>query len=350
MASLSIVTLRRAGVPFRAHVAQRFLFSELQTFDVNRPRDLSMTPTVSKITAKVSPLLSTITAKVSALVSMITAKLPQRKDPVPTVAVLRLAGMIADGRAGGRQRINYNSLSKQLDKSFALKNLKAVCVRINSPGGSPVQSELIAKRIQSLSASKGVPVYAFVEDVAASGGYFLACGAQEIYASESSIVGSIGVISQSFGFQEVIKRWGLESRLQTAGENKAIDNPFVDLSDAARERTRRVIASIHAHFIGFVKASRGDRLKGDEAYIFSGEYWTGKEALEAGLIDGIETDLNSFVEKKFGKKAKIVPAKQSSDFLASLFSREAASAILVSEILDQVEERLTGAYWTAKYR
>merc|ERR1712126_536973 len=124
------------------------------------------------------------------LVQKVTSKL--KKDPSPTVAVLRMAGTIVDGRAGGR-RGNFNALEKQIEKSFKHKNLQAVCLRVNSPGGSPVQSELIAKRIQNLSVQKKVPVYAFVEDVAASGGYFLACGAKEIYASESSIVGSIGV-------------------------------------------------------------------------------------------------------------------------------------------------------------
>jgi len=235
-----------------------------------------------------------------------------------------------------------------------MKNLKAVCLRINSPGGSPVQSELIAKRIQILSAKKGVPVYAFVEDVAASGGYFLACGAQEIYVSESSIVGSIGVISQSFGFQEIIKRWGLENRLQTAGENKATDNPFVEKNEAAMARTQRVIVAIHAHFISFVKGSRGDRLKGDEGLIFSGEYWTGKEALEYGLVDGVETDMEGFLEKKFGEKLKIVPTKGQQNFLENILNREAKMKAVVgevtAEVMDQMEDRLDQIYGETKFR
>jgi len=283
---------------------------------------------------------------VTTLVQKVTSKL--KKDPSPTVAVLRMAGTIVDGRAGGR-RVNFNALEKQIEKSFKHKNLQAVCLRINSPGGSPVQSELIAKRIQNLSVQKKVPVYAFVEDVAASGGYFLACGAKEIYASESSIVGSIGVISQSFGFQEIIKRYGLESRLQSAGENKAIDNPFIEKNEAAKARTQRVLTTLHAHFINFVKTSRGDRLKGDEGYLFSGEYWTGKEALEVGLIDGIKTDMETFVKERYGENVKIKTSK-SAGFLSGLLSREAFVNALVTEVMMQMEERMSEQYWIAKFR
>merc|ERR1711990_829964 len=145
----------------------------------------------NRLTASALPLLTKFRAKM-------------KREKKEQVAVLRLAGMIADGRSVRGRVINFDSLSKEIDASFALKNVKAVCLQINSPGGSPVQSELICKRLQNLSASKDVPVYAFVEDVAASGGYYIACGASEIYASESSIVGSIGVISQSFGLVEVV--------------------------------------------------------------------------------------------------------------------------------------------------
>jgi len=267
----------------------------------------------------------------------------------PTVAVLRLSGPILDGRGVGGQRINFQSLSQQIETTFKLKNLKAVCLRINSPGGSPVQSELIAKRIQTLSESNNVPVYAFVEDVAASGGYWLACGAQEIYASESSIVGSIGVISQSFGFQEIIKQYGLEARLQTAGKNKAIDNPFIEKSEAAKARTQRNLVAIHAHFINFVKASRGDRLKGEEEYMFSGETWTGKEAAELGLIDGLEVDLDSFVKEKFGDYVRVVPLK-SGNWLNQFLGRGAWVNAVVSEVMDQLEERIDDNLSMAKFR
>jgi len=271
----------------------------------------------------------------------------------PTVSVLRLTGSISDGEVG-RKSLNYESLDKQIDKSFAFENLKAVCLRINSPGGSPVQSELIAKRIQTLSSEKGVPVYAFVEDEAASGGYFLACGAKEIYASESSIVGSIGVISQSFGLQEVIKRWGIENRLQTAGKNKAIDNPFIEQNEAAIARTDRVLANIHRHFISFVKESRGDRLKGEEDHLFSGEYWTGNEALELGLIDGVETDMVGFLKREFGDEVRIVPMKAKKNFLQMLLDPEAkmeANVVdIAAEILDQLEERLDGTRLSTKFR
>jgi len=261
----------------------------------------------------------------------------------PTVSVLRLTGSISDGEVS-RKSVNYESLDKQIDKSFAFENLKAVCLRINSPGGSPVQSELIAKRIQKLSLEKGVPVYAFVEDEAASGGYFLACGAKEIYASESSVVGSIGVLSQSFGLQEFIKRWGIENRLQTAGEK----------SEVAIARTDRVLANIHRNFISFVKESRGDRLKGEEDHLFSGEYWTGNEALELGLIDGVETDMVGFLKREFGDEVRIVPMKAKKNFLQMLLDPEAkmeANVVdIAAEILDQLEERLDGTRLSTKFR
>lgn len=265
------------------------------------------------------------------------------ENSVPTVAVIRLAGQISEGPSFGAPRINFQSFSKLIDRSFRFKNLKAVCLRINSPGGSPVQSELIAKRIQALSKSRNVPVYAFVEDMAASGGYFLACGAQEIYASESSLVGSIGVINQSFGLQEIAKRYDLEIRLQTAGENKAIDNPFIEKSEAAKARTQRFLVAMHEHFISFVKDSRGDRLKGEEGSLFSGDVWTGKKALELGLIDGLETDVDAFVQREFGEGVRIVSWK-SGNWLSQF-----AYGALVSEVMDQLEERMND-FLMAKFR
>ena len=205
----------------------------------------------------------------------------------PTVTVLHLGG----------RRINFDSFCKKIETSFSPilhKNLKAVCLKINSPGGSPVQCEIIAKKIQSLSDSTGVPVYAFVEDVAVSGGYFIACGAQEIYASESSSVGGIGVVSQSFGLRDRYQRWHVDKHLVTAGD-KAMGHPFTEWKGVAI-----------SHFISFVKTSRGDRLKGDESHLFSGEAWTGKEALELGLIDGVETDMNAFLRNKLGDQVEIV--------------------------------------------
>jgi len=304
---------------------------------------------------KVSYLDILIESKAVALVSIAgaVAVIYVVMTKKPTVAVLRLTGPITDQPG----RLRYESLNKQIsqiDKSFAFKSLKAVCLKINSPGGSPVQSELIAKRIQKLSSEKGVPVYAFVEDVAASGGYFLACGAKEIYASESSVVGSIGVLSQSFGLQEFIKRWGIENLLQAAGENKAIDNPFIEKNEVSIARTERVLANIHRNFISFVKESRGDRLKGEEDHLFSGEYWTGNEALELGLIDGVETDMVGFLKREFGDEVRIVPMKAKKNFLQMLLDPEAmmeANVVdIAAEILDQLEERLDGTRLSTKFR
>ena len=164
-------------------------------------------------------------------------------------------------------------------------------------------------------------------------------------------------ISSSFTIlphQEVIKRWGLENRLQTAGENKAIDHPFTEKNEVAVARTQRVITIFHHHFIAFVKASRGDRLKGDENHLFSGEYWTGKEALEMGLIDGVETDINGFLEKKFGDKVILVQTKGKENFLQKILNREAKMEVavgeVVAEVMDQVEERLDEIRWSTKFK
>ena len=150
--------------------------------------------------------------------------------------------------------------------------------------------------------------------------------------------------------QDVIQRLGIENRLQAAGKDKALGNPFTEWDDASKARTKRIMESLHTSFINFVKGSRADRLKGDDDFLFNGEVWTGKEALEHGIIDGIEIDLNSFVKKKFGDKVKIVEAKQRPDLLSSLFRSEYMVATLVSEILNQVEDRLTEPRWTDRLR
>jgi len=193
-----------------------------------------------------------------------------------------------------------------------------------------------------------VPIYAFVEDTAASGGYYIACGANEIYASESSIVGSIGVLSQSFGLVELVKRLGIEVRLQTAGQNKAIDNPFIEQNETAIARKQHVLNAVHTPFINAVKASRGERLNGEDERLFNGDFWTGKDALELGLIDGIEPDMQSFIEKKFGKDIKIVKVKENP--FARIFKPLMSAEGVISEVMDQLEVRLNEISWTARYK
>jgi signal peptide peptidase SppA len=182
--------------------------------------------------------------------------------------------------------------------------LSAVALAINSPGGSPVQSALLGERIRALAEEKEVPVIAFAEDVAASGGYWLACAADEIYAHESSIIGSIGVISTGFGFPELLNRIGVERRVHTAGERKSMLDPFRAEQPDDVERLKAIQTDIHGGFKDYVRARRGARLKGEEAELFSGEFWTGRRALELGLVDGLG-DLRQVMRARFGERVRL---------------------------------------------
>jgi signal peptide peptidase SppA len=191
-----------------------------------------------------------------------------------------------------------------LDRAFSLPRLHAVALAINSPGGSAVQSALIGKRIRDLAAEKGVPVVAFVEDVAASGGYWLACAADEIYANANSIIGSIGVVYAGFGAADLLRRLGLQRRLYTAGERKAMLDPFGPENEEDVERLKAMQRDIHEHFQAWVRERRGDRLRGLDADLFSGEFWIGSRARELGLIDGLD-DLRSAMRRRFGDQVRL---------------------------------------------
>ncbi|WP_044007113.1 S49 family peptidase [Jannaschia sp. CCS1] len=201
----------------------------------------------------------------------------------PRVSVIRLQGAIASGTRGG---INDATFAPVIEKAFAKGKPKAVALVMNSPGGSPVQSALVAARIRRLAEEKDIPVHAFVEDVAASGGYWLACAADDIWVDPSSIVGSIGVVSAGFGFVEALGKLGVERRVHTAGENKSILDPFSPEKDEDVERLKSLQTDIHASFIDHVKTRRGDRLK-DHPEMFTGAFWTGTRGVELGLADGI---------------------------------------------------------------
>jgi signal peptide peptidase SppA len=225
------------------------------------------------------------------------------RNPPPVVGVLRLDGVI--GSMGPLRRgLSLGSQAEAIEEAFTLSRVEAVAIVINSPGGSPVQSALIAKRIRDLAEEHDVKVFAFAEDVAASGGYWLACAADEIYAQKSSIIGSIGVVSSGFGFPELIKKWGIERRVYTAGEQKAILDPFQPEKRADIKRLKELQADIHNDFKEMVAQRRGEKLKGEEKVLYSGEFWTGKRALSLGLIDGIG-DLRSVMREKFGDKVKL---------------------------------------------
>jgi signal peptide peptidase SppA len=215
------------------------------------------------------------------------------------VPVVRLQGVI--GGAGPlRTGMSLTGLSETLDRAFSSKRAKAVALAINSPGGSPVQAALIAERIRAHAREKEVPVLAFCEDVAASGGYWLACAADEIYAEQSSIIGSIGVISAGFGFHELLEKYGVERRVHTSGARKSMLDPFQPQREEDVARLKELQADIHENFRALVRKRRGSRLKASEDHLFSGDIWTGKGALEVGLIDGIG-NLRGVLRERFGE-------------------------------------------------
>ncbi len=224
-------------------------------------------------------------------------------DPPPLVNVLRLSGVIG-GLGGLRRGLTLAGLARPIERAFKGRNLKAVALAVNSPGGSPVQSALIAGRIRQLAQEKDLPVYAFAEDLAASGGYWLACAGDEIYADPSSIVGSIGVVSGGFGLTEMIAKLGIERRLHTAGDKKAMLDPFQPEKPAEVKHLKDIQGDIHLTFKDMVRQRRGERLTAPEKELFSGAFWTGGRALEMGLIDGLG-DLRQVMRDKYGDTVRL---------------------------------------------
>jgi len=217
-----------------------------------------------------------------------------------TVPVIRLEGHIESGARGPSARaLNIAGTSRVIDRAFAFPRSVAVALVINSPGGSAAQSHLIAERIVRLSKEKNKPVYAFVEDSAASGGYILALAAHEIYCNPFSLVGSIGVIHSSFGFQDAIQKLGIERRLKTAGKHKSLLDPFSKETEEDNRRIREILDSMHAQFKGYVKQRRGSKLKQPDEVLFEGDIWLGEKAVEYGLADGIG-DVRTVLRAKFG--------------------------------------------------
>lgn len=266
-------------------------------------------------------------------------------DPPPRVAVLRLYGVIAPG-GRFRQNLSMASIAGQIDMAFSTPGLSAVALMINSPGGSPVQSAMICKRIRDLAIEKDVPVLAFAEDLAASGGYMLALAGDEIFANENSIIGSIGVVSSGFGFKEAIKKLGVERRLYTAGENKAMLDAFLDEKPEDVERLREIQHEIHENFKKLVRDRRGKRLKGLRGRLFSGEVFTGTEAVKMGLVDGIG-DIRTILRARFGKKVKLRAYAEKKKRLGALFGLRSGSengfggmGDMPHGLLAAVEERL----------
>lgn len=218
--------------------------------------------------------------------------------PDPTVAIVRLSGAIG---AAGRGTLNDAGMREAIERAFSKGKPAAVALEINSPGGSPTQSSMIAARIRRLADEKNVPVYAFVEDVAASGGYWLACAADEIWVDQASIVGSIGVISAGFGAHVFLARQGIERRVYTAGKSKSMLDPFRPENEEDVARLKGLLEQMHGLFIDHVKTSRGDKLADQD--LFTGEFWIGAAAKELGLVDGIG-HIAPVMKEKFGDKVQ----------------------------------------------
>lgn len=225
-----------------------------------------------------------------------------RSDAV-TIPVVRLHGTIMSGGSQLRPSLSLANTAGILEKAFSYKSAPAVAISVNSPGGSPVQSRLIYRRIRDLAAEKNKIVLMFVEDVAASGGYMIAVAGDEIIADPSSIVGSIGVVSASFGFPELLKKIGIERRVHTAGRNKAVLDPFQPEKEEDVERLKALQVEVHETFIELVRERRAGRLK-DDPDLFTGLFWTGRKGLELGLVDALG-DMRSVLKARYGEKTRL---------------------------------------------
>ena len=256
----------------------------------------------------------------------------------PVVPVVRLQGVIAADQRPGR--LNIAAVEPLLSKAFAMKAAPAVAIVINSPGGSPVQSRLISKRIRDLADEHNKPVLVFVEDAAASGGYFIAVAGDEIFVDPSSIVGSIGVIMAMFGFVGAIEKLGIERRVHTAGKSKSTLDPFQPEKAEDVERIKRFEIEIHQVFIDHVKAGRRGRLKADDDTLFTGEWWTGLRGVELGLVDAIG-DLHATLRERFGPDVVLRPIAPRRPFFA--LPRLGFSAQgMVDDVASSLEDR---AWW-----
>jgi signal peptide peptidase SppA len=260
-------------------------------------------------------------ALIERLKELIPARLRRGAAVVPIVRLSGVIGAVTPLRPG----MSLAGVARMLERAFGTKNAKAVALVINSPGGSPVQSRQIYLRIRQLAAEKSLPVLVFVEDVAASGGYMIACAGDEIFCDPSSILGSIGVVGGSFGFQELIKKIGVERRLYTAGAHKAMLDPFLPENPDDVARVKALQREIHTIFIALVKKSRGGRLKGGDDVLFTGEYWAGETSISLGLADAIG-DLRSTLRARYGEKVKTPVVAPASGMLSGLLGRRSLGA------------------------
>ena len=266
-------------------------------------------------------------ALVERLKQLVPAKFRRGAAVVPVVRLSGVIGAVTPLRPG----MSLAGVARTLERAFATRNARAVALVINSPGGSPVQSRQIYLRIRQLAAEKKLPVLVFVEDVAASGGYMIACAGDEIFCDPSSILGSIGVVGGSFGFQELIRKIGVERRLYTAGAHKAMLDPFLPENPDDVSRVKALQREIHAIFIALVRQSRGSRLKGAGDVLFTGEYWAGETSVALGLADSIG-DLRSTLRARYGEKVVTPVIAPAGGLLAGILGRKSGSTGMMASL------------------
>ena len=257
-------------------------------------------------------------------------RLPLKKRR-PVVSVLRLEGIIVSGGPTRQPTLCYSQLAPIIEKAFVKGKPVAVALVVNSPGGSPAQSSLIAQSIRQLAEEKEIPVYTFVEDLAASGGYWLAAAGERIYVDNNSILGSIGVISSSFGFHQFLERHGIERRLYTAGEDKSILDPFMPQKPGDIERLKELQVQMHDSFIDYVKERRGEQIGDND--VFTGKFWIGSKAIELGLADE-HGHMSPVMKSMFGDKVKFNHYTIKRKFLSMFGSQLMAGALV------QIEDRV----------
>ena len=272
---------------------------------------------------------------------MLARLIPARfRSNAVEIPVIRLSGAIMAGGSQFRPALNLAAISPLLEKAFADKDAPAVAFSVNSPGGSPVQARLIYKRIRDLATEKNKTVFMFLEDVAASGGYMIAVAGDEIIADPSSIVGSIGVISSSFGFTGLMEKIGVERRVHTAGANKSVLDPFQPEKKKDIEHLKALQLDIHDVFISMVKERRGAKLK-DNPDLFTGLFWAGQKAKDLGLVDDLG-DMRSFLKARFGEKTKLRLIAQSRGLFGMRAGAGGVSQIgagAAEALIDSAEER-----------
>ena len=273
--------------------------------------------------AATQPMPNLLTRALDVLRLLVPARF--RAD-IPIVPVVRLSGVIGVATPL-RPGLMLSTIARTLERAFSVRNARAVALVINSPGGSPAQSHLIFRRIRQLSEEKKIPVLVYIEDVGASGGYMLACAGDEIICDPYSIVGSIGVVGGSFGFPKLMEKLGIERRLYTSGDNKAMLDPFLPEKPDDVKRIKAIQKDIHESFIALVKERRGAKLHGSDKALFSGEFWTAPVAIELGLVDTIG-ELRSNLRERYGEKVRtpLIAAER------SLFGRQKPSVSLADAL------------------